>query len=270
MHKVFFIAILFLTYNENVYAQSDSAFYLSKTIQGDISDFTVDNTGNIYTLSRSNLLKKLSPSGDSIGVYNAVTRFGDISLIDVTNPLKILLYYKDFATIVEADRFLNILNTIDLRSLGIFQVKTIGLAYDNNIWLFDELDAQLKRIADDGTLINQTTDFRQLFDTIPDPSVIIDQTEFVYLYDTARGVYAFDHYGTLKSHVLLKNWQDFTVIDKSIIGRNNRFFFKYQLGKLDIAQEPLPEAYLNATKIKVTPVAIYVLKKNMLEVYGRR
>ncbi len=270
MRNTFSIVISFLFTAHFVQAQSDSAFSLSKTILADITDFTVDNVGNIYLLSRSNQLKKLDANGDSVGIYNAVSRFGDVSFVDVTNPLKILVYYKDFATIVEVDRFLNILNTIDLRTLSIFQVKAIGLAYDNNLWIFDELDATLKRIGDDGTLIDQTTDFRQLFDTVPDPSTITDQGGLVYLYDLAKGVYVFDHYGTLKSHVQLKDWHDFTVIDKSLIGRDDHFFFKYQLGKLDIQQEPLPVAYLGATKIKITPGAVYVLKKNTLEIYSRR
>jgi hypothetical protein len=250
-------------------AQSDSSFSLSKTIHAEISDFTVDNSGNIYLLMRDNQLKKLDANGDSLAVFNAVTRFGDIYFIDVTNPLKILLYYRDFATIVEVDRFLNILNTIDLRSLGIFQVKAIGLAYDNNIWIFDELDAKLKRMGDDGTILDQTTDFRQLFDSVPDPTQITDQGGLVYLYDETKGVYVFDHYGTVKSHIGLKNWKDFTVIDKSMIGRNDQFFYKSFLGKLDILREPLPAAYAGVIKIKITPASIYVLKKNALEVYSR-
>src|ERR1700761_4863322 len=84
------------------YAQT-GAFRLSKEIPGDASDFTVDNVGNIYLLSRDNQLKKLDANGDSVSLYNSVTRFGDISFIDVTNPLKILIYYRDFATIVEVD-----------------------------------------------------------------------------------------------------------------------------------------------------------------------
>jgi hypothetical protein len=261
--------VFFLMTFMQLKAQSDSSFSLSKTINADISDFTVDNSGNIYLLMRDNQLKKLAANGDSLAVFNAVTRFGDIYFIDVTNPLKILLYYKDFATIVEVDRFLNILNTIDLRSLGIFQVKAIGLSYDNNIWIFDELDAKLKRMGDDGTILDQTTDFRQLFDTVPDPAQITDQGGLVYLYDESRGVYVFDHYGTAKSHIAIKNWKDFTVIDKSMIGRIDHFFYKTFLGKLDIQREPLPSAYANAIKIKITPASIYVLKKNMLEVYSR-
>ena len=156
-----------------------------------------------------------------------------------------------------------------MRSLNIFQVKAIGLAYDNNIWIYDELDAKLKRIADDGSLVNQTTDFRQLFDSIPDPTTIIDQGGLVYLYDTARGVYIFDHYGSLKNHVQLKNWLDFTVIDNNLLGRNENYFLKYQLNTLNIQQQPMTDAYQNAIKIKITPASIYVLKKNVLEIYTR-
>ena len=250
-------------------AQSESSFILSKTIQADIVDFTVDNLGNIYLLSKNNQLKKLDSKLDSIAVYNAVSRYGNVSFIDATNPLKILLYYQDFSTIVTVDGFLNILNTINLRNLNIFQVKAIGLAYDNNIWIYDELDANLKRIGDDGSLINQTTDFRQLFDSVPDPISIIDQGDFVYLYDTTRGVYVFDHYGSLKRHVQLKNWLDFTVIDNNLLGRNENFFLKYQLSTLNIQQQPMTEAYQNAVKIKITPASIYVLKKNVLEIYSR-
>ncbi|HVM86549.1 MAG TPA: hypothetical protein VMT76_00075 [Puia sp.] len=268
--RIFFLISFFILGIHWVEAQSDSSFYLSKSIEGDIIDFNVDNTGNIYLLNKSNQLKKLNVNGDSMAVYNAVNTYGDIYAIDVTNPLKVLLFYKDFATIVEVDRFLNILNTIDLRNLNIFQLKAVGLAYDNNIWIYDELEAKLKRVGDDGSLIDQTTDFRQLFDSVPDPSVIIDQGEFVYLYDMNKGAYVFDHYGSFKTKVSLLGWHDFNVIDKRLIGRSNDFFYKYQLNTLDIQTQTVPADYRGAIKIKITPAAVYVLKKNVLQIYLHR
>ena len=132
---------------------------MTLTITQDIVDFSVDNLGNIYVINSDNQLKKLSPRGDSLAVFNDVRRYGKIGSIDVTNPLKILVYYRDFTTIIELDRFLNIINTIDLRKQNILQAKAVGLAYDNNIWIFDELDARLKRIGDDGTLVDQINRF---------------------------------------------------------------------------------------------------------------
>lgn len=245
-------------------------FQLTRTVGHDVVDFTVDNLGNIYLLDKDNRLKKLGPQGDSLAVFNDVRRYGQIAGIDVTNPLKILVYYREFATIIELDRFLNIVNTIDLRKLNILQVKAVGLAYDNNVWVFDELDATLKRVGDDGSLVDQSTDFRQLFDSIPDPATIRDQGGLVYLYDPAKGVYIFDHYGTLKTHLDLRGWRDFDVIDKSLLGRDDRHFFRYQPGTLVMQEEAIPAAYAGATRIRITPSVIYVLKGAGLEIYSRK
>jgi len=244
-------------------------FRLTLTLSQDIADFTVDALGNIYILNSANQLKKIGPDGDSMAVFNDVRRFGKITSVDATNPLKILVYYREFTTIIELDRFLNIVNTIDLRKQNILQAKAVGLAYDNNVWVFDELDAVLKRIGDDGSLVSQTTDFRQLFDSVPDPTVIRDQGGYVYLYDPAKGVYIFDHYGALKTHLDLRGWEDFDVIGTSLLGRDDRDLFRYQPGTLDMQQQPIPAAYRDALRIRITPTVVYVLKKTGLEVWSR-
>jgi len=244
-------------------------FRLTLTLSQDIADFTVDALGNIYILNSANQLKKIGPDGDSMAVFNDVRRFGKITSVDATNPLKILVYYREFTTVIELDRFLNIVNTIDLRKQNILQAKAVGLAYDNNVWVFDELDAVLKRIGDDGSLVSQTTDFRQLFDSVPDPTVIRDQGGYVYLYDPAKGVYIFDHYGALKTHLDLRGWEDFDVIGTSLLGRDDRDLFRYQPGTLDMQQQPIPAAYRDALRIHITPTVVYVLKKTGLEVWSR-
>lgn len=263
------IAFLFLLTAQYAPAQQNAGFLLSKTIQADIADFTVDNLGNIYLLTKDNQLKKLNANGDSLAVFNDIRRYGTIWSIDVTNPLKLLIFYREFTVIIELDRFLNIINTIDLHRLNILQAKAVGLAYDNNVWVYDELEAKLKRIGDDGSLVDQTTDFRQLFDSVPDPSIIRDQGGLVYLYDSTKGVYVFDHYGGLKTRVPLTGWLDFTVIDKNMLGRDRKKFFKYQLGTLDVQEEPIPASYKDALKIRITPTSIFVLKKTGLEIYSR-
>ena len=271
-----FIVILTLAAGGTAMAQQDPAatapgdFQLSMTISQDIVDFTVDNLGNIYILNSDNQLKKLGPKGDSLAVFNDVRRYGKIASVDATNPLKILVYYREFTTVIELDRFLNNVNTIDLRKQNILQARAIGLAYDNNVWVFDELEARLKRIGDDGSLVDQTTDFRQLFDSVPDPVVIRDQGGLVYLYDPARGVYIFDHYGALKTHLDLRGWQDFDVIGKILLGRDNQDLYRYQPGTLDMQQQPGPAAYRDAIRLRITPGVIYVLKKSGLEVYTKK
>jgi len=187
----------------------------------DIASFTADNLGNIYILTTKGLLKKYGNKGDSLNVFNEVRRYGNVYAMDVTNPLKVILYYRDFSTVVMLDRFLNRINTVDLRKAGVFQAKALALSYDNNLWVFDEQSAKLKKIGDDGRLIMETTDLRQALTRLPSPQKIIDRDGFVYLCDEDNGIYIFDYYGTLKNELALTGIRDIQVINKTILGRKN-------------------------------------------------
>src|SRR4051812_17937012 len=107
------LTILLFFVGGSIIAQTDTSFQYVRTIPGDIVAFTVDNLDNVYLLSSTNQVKKVNANGDSIAVFNNVKKFGQATLIDVSNPLKVLLYYRDFATIAVLDRFFNIRNTID-------------------------------------------------------------------------------------------------------------------------------------------------------------
>ena len=163
-------------------------------MKSDIIEFTVDNLDNIYVLNSRNQVKKFNANGDSVGIYNDVKKFGQATLIDVSNPLKILLYYKDFATVVMLDRFLNSVNSIDLRKQNTLQAKAIGQSYDNKIWVYDEMENKLKKVGEDGKVIQETPDFRLLLGIAPSPIKIFDENRYVYLYDSVYGVYVFDYF----------------------------------------------------------------------------
>lgn len=234
---------------------------------GDIASFTADNLGNVYVLTNTGVLKKYSSRGDSLSVFNDVRRYGNVYSIDVTNPLKVLLYYRDFSTVVMLDRFLSRINMVDLRKAGIFQAKALALAYDNNLWVFDEQSAKLKKIGDDGRLIMETTDLRQVLTQFPSPQKIIDRDGFVYLYDEAAGIYIFDYYGTLKNELPLTGIRDIQVINKTILGRKNNSFVRYQPGSLDLVEAGAP-SWLNATdKICIMQQGVYVQDNTGISLY---
>lgn len=244
------------------------AFPLEKRYEGGIVDFTVDNLGNIYLVYKTDQLKKVTANGDSVGVFSAVRRYGQLYSMDVTNPLKILLYYKDFGTVVTLDRFLNVRYTIDLRKLNIFQAKAVGLSYDGNVWVFDEQEGRLKRISEEARLVDQTNDLRFFFDSLPSPHQLIDQERLVYLYDSTKGIYTFDYYGALKNRVQLLHWRDLVVLGKSVFGRNNTHLLKYDAGTLNLQEIPLPAEWRTASRILITPRKIYVLNNGVLEIYA--
>jgi hypothetical protein len=245
-------------------AQRDSSFYYSKTFPGDFTYFTVDNLDNVFLLSNTNQLKRISPNGDS-AVFNDVRKYGKLFSIDATNPLKVLLFYKNFSTIVVLDRNLNIRNTINLRKQNIIRVKTIAASYDNNVWVFDEGEGKLKKIDDNGDVLMETVDFRNLFDTIPSPTQIVDRDKFVYLYDIAKGFYTFDYYGALKGRLPLINWTNTDVFANTLYGFSDTSLYQYKQGSLNLKEYTLPLSFSDALQIKVGNNKLYVLHKDGLQ-----
>jgi len=263
-----FIYVILLFSSSVLNAQADTAFQLIKTIKSDIVDFAVDNLDNLYLFNSSNQLKKLNANGDSVAAYNDVKKYGRATYIDVSNPLRILLYYKDFSTIVTLDRLLNIRSVIDLRKNNILQVNAIGLSYDNNIWLYDEGNSKLKKIDDTGKLLLETPDFRQLFGDAPSPLSIFDQDGYVYMYDSIKGVYVFDYYGALKNKVLITGWKDFKVAGKYIYGITNDTMQRYQINTFRLDNKKLVAPLWPAISLGFTATRIYALKKDSIEIYS--
>jgi hypothetical protein len=249
------------------HAQSDSSFTFIKKIKGYYTNFNVDNLDNIYMVTAGNQLKKINGNGDSVGLFNDVKRYGALHSIDVTNPLKVLLYYKNFATVVVLDRFLNIRNTINFRKKNIFLVQSIATSYDNNIWLFDEQDYKLKKINDDGRQLQETTDFRMLFDSVPSPVQLTDKDNFIYLYDAEKGFYIFDYYGSFKSRLPFLGWVSVAVSAKNIYGISNNQLHSYQINSLTLKEYQLPAFFGKYTAIKAMNGKVYLLKPDGIYIY---
>ena len=270
MQKKLTIFFLLFTFCFKGVTQTDSSFKPLKKIKGDIVSFAADNFDNIYLLNSSDQLKKIDANGDSVAVFNNVRKYGKVAQIDVSNPLRVLLYYKDFSTVVILDRLLNIRGTIDFRKQDIFQVQAVCLSYDNKIWVYDEFEHKLKKVDEDGKVLFATTDFRQLFDEAFSFTSICDQDGFLYLYDKNKGVYVFDYYGALKNIFALTGYDNFRSVGKFITGTRNDSLMRYQPSSLLLQEVKLPETFRKAQSILFTATKAYALKKDELEIYQLR
>ena len=245
-----------------------NSFVLDRTIPGRFNAMEIDVLNNLYLITESNQLKKVNARGDSMGIFNDVKKFGNPTLIDVTNPLKVLLYYKNYATVVMLDRLLAPRNSINFRQQQIFSVKAIGTSYDNQVWLFDEQDLKLKKIDKNGKMLQETTDWRLLMNDVPSPQRIIDANNFVYLYDPLKGFYVFDYYGTFKNNLPFLNWENISISGNRLTGFYNRQFFSYELQSLQLKTYPLPDFLNDYSSIKAMNGKLYVLKKEGIEIYS--
>ena len=262
---IFIICILSLFVSS---AQSDAVFTFKKSIQVEASGLSVENLENIYIISECDQFIKYNREGDSVGVYNQSKRFGKLHSIEVTNPLKILLFYKDFSTIVILDRFLSERSSIDLRKIDILQATAVSLSYDNNIWIFDAIDNRLKKIDDQGNRLLQTEDLRGIFPKPINPVKIINQNNVVYLFDPTEGVYLFDHFGSFLRKFPINKFSGLYIIDHLLVGISNNVLTIYNTITLNENSLKLPSTLQNFEQYFITNNTIYSLSADSIHIYS--
>jgi hypothetical protein len=264
-----FITATFIFLLRSVSAQEDSLLNLKliKKIDGGFTNFTVDDPGNIFLINSSGQIKKLVSNFDSVGLYNTEQQYGNVTSVDATNPLKILVYYNDFTTAVVLGRFLEVRNIINIQSYGILQAKVITHSYDNNYWLFDEWDRKIKKINDNGKVLLESADFSMLFKESFSPSYLIDINGLLYLYDYSRGWLVFDYYGAMKNKYDFFGWTDVQVAGKNLTGRDHAYFYLFNPTRLLFTRIKLNITLNNITKVINRSCRWFILRNNCLEVY---
>lgn len=248
--------------------QDDSIYQLVKKLDYPVVYFATGTSGELFTINHGNQLTKYNSNGDSVGVFNDVKKYGKLSYVDAQNPWKTILYYEGFETILLLDKYLKVLGSINLRDKNIFGVKAVATSYDNNIWLFDERDMKIKKLDENGNLLMASVDLRQVFNDVPQPEKIIDRDGLLYLYDSSRGVYIFDYYGSFKTMLPFTGWKGFFVFGKTIYGFDDSLFYT-NTPPLPVADEkPLPKIFRNADQISLSPQKAWVLKNDTLNIFN--
>ncbi|GAB3357485.1 hypothetical protein GCM10027566_21370 [Arachidicoccus ginsenosidivorans] len=233
--------------SEHVERLNDSGVIPTQTalaIRGHFKHVELDKLGNLFLLgTNGSQFTEYNKKGDSINHYDNISSYGQLSELDVSNPLKLAVYYRDYATIVVLDRFLSPVNTIDLRKAGIWEAQTIATSYDNQYWVYDKQEARIKKVNGQGKVTFASSDLRQVFDDGLDPVRLLDRDGLLYAYDPGYGWYIFDYYGALKQKIPVKGLRDVSVTD-GILTARIQVAGKDQLWLMDpnrLAAAPLQE-----------------------------
>ena len=245
----------------------NDTLHLFQFFPGDFSLAEVDETENIYLLTANYQLKKINSNGDSIAVFNDVRRYGKVSYVDVSNPLRTIVFYKNFSTILLLDRLLSLRSSLNLRKQQVFKVNAVTSAYDNNIWFFDEQDFKLKKTDEQGALLLESIDLRTTTDDLPSPVFITDKNNFVYLYDPLKGLYIFDHYGAFINKLPIFKWASTGISGNKLIGLSDGRINIYNFETKLTSFYQLPGKVENPAEIRVVSQKLYILTADGLTVY---
>ncbi len=183
-------------------AQSSDSFLLVQTLPLPATFATTDNLGNLYILGPDNALEKYNAEGRRLARYSN-NRLGPATSVDAANPLKLVIWYAEFRTVVFLDRSLTELGTLLLDAAGFDLVRNVAMSFDGNLWVYDEALFKLKKISPEGLTLFETPALNQLLTLPPTADGLKEIGNQVYLADQRQGVFVFDQYAAL-----LTTWTD--------------------------------------------------------------
>lgn len=227
----------------------ESKFVDSVLLKAD--DFIgIDAFENYYYTLGATFYKKTKSK-----VYSyANTQLGNISSIDITNPLKIVLFYRDFNTIVLLDNRLSELsNNINLSTESFAKNVTFAsISSNNNLWLYS---------LDDNILSLWNYETKQtVFDTQPlsyyqndfEASIQISTYEYCWLISNDH-VLIFNEYGSFID--------SFTESDIKRLVPYNQGILYLQNAKIYFRNDSLKESLIDNKKHKLDN--FFMIKDNL-------
>lgn len=185
--------------------------------------FTTDNLSNTYLIHNEEILK-YNNSGKLLLKYSN-KRFGNITTVDATNALKILLYYKDFQQLVFLDNQLSQNgDAISLENLGYEQTDLACSSFNNSFWIYNKQNNELIRFNENSQPIAKTGNLKQLLQSELKPNFMIEHNSYLYLNCPDNGIYVFDMYGTFNKIISIRNLNSFQVSNSVLyFYRDNKF-----------------------------------------------
>lgn len=185
----------------------ETTLITSKNLKAD--RFIRINTFNdIFFISENTLYKKGERNDYS---YNNII-LGNLSNIDVLNPLEITLFYKDYNTVIQLDNRLNEINILDFNLASNF--KNIGYAAtasNKRLWTYNTDNQQLEVYNFQLDLVEATT--------LPLPQNIItfySNYNFCWVL-TSTGLFQYNVYGNLLNSYVLQDFENFVYNKGNIV-----------------------------------------------------
>jgi hypothetical protein len=174
-----------------------------------------DHLANTYLLDGFEV-EKYDSTGKFIARYSN-NRLGEARFLDVSNPLKILVWYADFQTAVFLDRNMTELGRLNLSLAGFPAVRCLANAADGNLWVYDEARSYLLKLSTSGEKILESQPLNLEFSQRFAPTCIRDNSgQSIFLSDPIQGVAVFDPYAQLDKILLIKGLSQFEVENETL------------------------------------------------------
>jgi hypothetical protein len=196
--------------------------------------FAVDNLGNMLFIKEAEMIKHLA-NGNYFVRYSNL-KLGDITSVDATNGLRLMLFYRDYQQIVFLDdQLTQKSDPVSLEKLGYEQTDLVCMSANNNgFWIFNKSNNELLRFDDQLKKIASTGNLKQMLQTEEiKPNFLLEHNGNVFLNCPDVGIYVFDIFGTFSKIISLKGLKIFQVNEDIIYFQRDNGICSYNYKLFD-------------------------------------
>ncbi len=176
-------------------SERPAGYSLISKIPLDGGRFTTDNLQNVYII-RGSSLRKYNSQGKEL--YNFSDKsYGRITSVDVNDPMKVLVFHRDFPEVILLDNTLSQNGSpFSPTDVGYSLATLACTSHDNGIWLYDAQNFQLVRLNVNMGVAQQTGNIAQNQGISLNPDMLMEYNNLLYLNDSIQGVLVFDSFGS--------------------------------------------------------------------------
>ena len=187
----------------------------------------IDQYGFVYHINKDNLIK-YSPLGEVI--YNYSNKLlGNITQLDISNPLRPLLFYKDQGIILALDNTLSLQKSeISLNELELYQTNCISNSnFDNGIWLYDLDVNEIIKINYLSEITFKSGNLSVILPNMQFPVLKLQEKNKKLYGVTSNQIIVLDQYGSLLNTINLKASNGLIIKEECLIGYDGNFIMNY-------------------------------------------
>ncbi|TZF86001.1 hypothetical protein FW774_02770 (plasmid) [Pedobacter sp. BS3] len=222
-----------------------------------------DNLDQVYLVTAKGELLKYSPSGKLLWRYSNKS-FGEITSLDVTDPMRITLFYSGLQQLVVLNNTLSEIARYNFRKDINKQVTLAATANNNGYWIYDQNNRELHKLTNDFNDDQRSGNIYQQTGINISPDILLANDQYVYLHDARQGVLLFDRFGAYIKTVLTDNLTDLQVKYDWLMYRYGNVWKSMNTQTYESSSEKLPvkdvKQVAEGSKIRVflTDSTVYV------------
>jgi hypothetical protein len=200
---------------------------------------TVDNFGNVFVVTPKNEVLKFNPKGKFLWNYTN-NNFGEITQLDVTDPLRVILYYAAYQQILVLNNNLSEISKFSFSRNPDVQIGLIASANNNGFWAYDQINRELRKLTNYFVDDIKSGNIYQRDGLNLQVDFMLTDDQNVYLNDTLEGIRIFDQYGNFVKSAVIYPKKGFEVDRNLIYFFDEGKLMNYNTLSFVLREVPLP------------------------------